>query len=239
MNRMEKLFQRLAVVLILASTLAAVSCVKKRLEFALIFKDANGLRTGQFVTYKGVRIGEITGVTLDPEKRVRVGLRIEPDHSKTVYREAKFTIEKTSGTVDVTGERRVQMSDRGDSRSPIQPGEVLQGSDGVMSDLRDGVGKLSQTISSAVSDLKIGIDEMAHEISSSPKSKEFIGASRDFVDELGRLSADQAREFRERKLPELRKKALKIKEEMEKNGKKADAKAFWDSFAKWAESMTR
>ncbi len=232
-------FVRTVVLLVLAATLATEGCARKRLEFTLVFKDANGLRTGQFVTYKGVRVGEVTSVAFDPEGKVRVGVRIEPDHAKMVYREAKFSIEKTSGAVDVTGERRVQVTDRGDARSPVQRGDVLQGSDGFVSEFAESVGKASRTISSAMSDLKAGVDEMARELSSSPGAKDFIRQSRDLVDEAGRLSAEQARDFKEKKLPELRKKAIEIRNEMEKNGKKADAKAFWDSFVKWTESVTR
>lgn len=111
------------------------------LRFVLTFKDANGLRPGQFVIYKGVRIGEVTAVDLH-DSLVKVNIVVNEKYRDQIYQEAKFTIEKLS-TINPTGEHQVLMSDRGKVRTPVMEGSVLVGTEGwvgqVAGSLKDAV----------------------------------------------------------------------------------------------------
>ena len=109
------------------------------LRFVLTFKDANGLRPGQFVIYRGVRIGEVTAVDLK-DSMVRVNIIVNEKYRDQIYQEATFTIEKLS-VINPTGEHQVTMSDKGNVRTPVMEGSVLAGTEGwfdrVAGSLRD------------------------------------------------------------------------------------------------------
>ena len=98
------------------------------LHLVLTFKDANGLRPGQFVIYKGVRIGEVTAVDLQ-DSLVRVNIVVNEKYRDQIYQEATFTIEKLSA-INPTGEHQVLMSDKGNVRTPVMEGSVLVGTEG-------------------------------------------------------------------------------------------------------------
>ena len=98
------------------------------LQFVVTFKDANNLRPGQSLIYKGVKIGHVTAVDLAGDA-VKVNLTVDENHRTVVYKEAKFTIEKLS-LINPTGEHQVVMSDMGNIRTPMEEGTVIVGSEG-------------------------------------------------------------------------------------------------------------
>lgn len=104
------------------------------LNFTLMFKDAKQLRPGQFVVYRGVRIGAVKSVDLDGPDNVRVRVEIEQEHAKLVYQEAVFKIEKPK-LLDISGEMQVTVSDSGSTHTPITEGAVLRGQEGFFDEL--------------------------------------------------------------------------------------------------------
>jgi hypothetical protein len=104
------------------------------LNFTLMFKDAKQLRPGQFVVYRGVRIGEVKSVELDGPDNVRVRVQIEHQHAKLVYQEAVFKIEKPK-FIDISGEMQVTVSDSGSTHTPITEDSVLRGQEGFFDEL--------------------------------------------------------------------------------------------------------
>lgn len=105
------------------------------LEFTLIFDDAKNVHEGQFVMYNGVRIGTVTGVRLGEDNKAAVSVAIDSEHRSKVYSEAIFVIESPT-LINVSGEKQVTMKDVGTSRTRVQPGAVLEGTNGTIDQLR-------------------------------------------------------------------------------------------------------
>ena len=120
--------------IVLAVCLGGLACCGNRdaLDFTLTFKDAKNLQPGQFLVYKGIRVGEVKAVELDAGGGVKVNVEVDHEHRAVVYREASFTIEKPNGLTDLSGERQITMEDSGSSRTPVLQGDVLKGSEGLL-----------------------------------------------------------------------------------------------------------
>lgn len=103
------------------------------LEFTVTFKDARQLRPGQFVVYKGVRVGEVKSVELNKAGLIEVNLLIDSAHRTQICREATFRIEKPS-LLDLSGEHQVTASDGDGHCTEISRNAVLQGSEGLFDD---------------------------------------------------------------------------------------------------------
>jgi hypothetical protein len=124
------------------------------LHFTLIFKDAKQLRPGQFLVYKGMRIGKVQNVDLDPSGSVRVQIQVSSKYRDLVHQEAAFVIEKPT-IADISGEHQVTMSDSVSKGTPIVEGSVLQGSEGWLSDLagnaKDAIARAAEGVRDAIS----------------------------------------------------------------------------------------
>lgn len=121
----------LLVLTMLASMLLLMHCRRgpADLNFTLTFKKANGLRPGQFLTYKGVRIGEVTSVDIDATGVVAVGVLVEAKYRAQVCKEATFKIEKLS-MINPTGEHQVTMSVSSTTLTPVENGMIIAGTEG-------------------------------------------------------------------------------------------------------------
>jgi ABC-type transporter Mla subunit MlaD len=131
----------IALVLVLSS-LAIFQCrggdeEPTELHFIVTFKDAKGLRPGQFLVYKGVRIGEVSAVDLDGAG-VNVNLTVGETYRAQVYKEATFTIEKLT-IINPTGEHQVVMADSGKVRTPVEEGTTIVGSEGWLSSVTESL----------------------------------------------------------------------------------------------------
>lgn len=123
---------------------------QSELHFTLVFKDAKQLRPGQFLVYRGTRIGKVQTVDLDPTGTIRVQIQVTSKYRNLVHQEATFVIEKPA-IADISGEHQVTMSDSGSKRTPIVEGSVLQGSEGWLSDLAE---KARETLTKATDRLR-------------------------------------------------------------------------------------
>lgn len=141
-------------VLLITSMVAVVRCHEEEkavppppppLQFIVTFKDANNLRPGQSLIYKGVRIGHVAAVDLAGDA-VNVKLVVDENRRTVVYKEAKFSIEKVS-LINATGEHQVVMSDTGNIRTPMEAGTVIVGSEGWLS---DAANRVKDKVTSAV-----------------------------------------------------------------------------------------
>lgn len=138
MARRRNSFAWIAVVIVLGVVAGGALLLYRHhngpLAFTLMFKDAKQLRAGQFVVYRGVRIGEVKSVGLDGPDNVRVQVQIEQEHAKLVYQEAVFKIEKPK-LFDLSGEMQVTVSDSGSTHTPITEDAVIRGQEGFFDEL--------------------------------------------------------------------------------------------------------
>ncbi len=99
---------------------------KGPLSFTLVFEDGKQIQTGQFLIYKGVRIGEVKSVDLK-DNQARVIVEVYAAHRQVAYQEAAFRIEQRDL---ISGEHQITMEDIGSVRTPIVQNSVLRGSEG-------------------------------------------------------------------------------------------------------------
>lgn len=92
------------------------------LRFTLSYEHAHGLQAEAPVAYKGLTIGQVREVRLDPSGAVLADVRIEAKFKDSVYREADYVIEPGPD-----GRRLVALKDVDGPRTPVQPGEVVRG----------------------------------------------------------------------------------------------------------------
>ncbi len=222
---------RIAWILVLAA--AACSGGGDELQFTVTFEDAEGLQPGQFVVYNGIRVGEVDEVDLDPSGKVVVRVRVYGKYRETLYREADFVIEKPGGLIDVSGERQLTVKDRSRERTPIEPGDVLEGSDGwidralgKLGDMAHGAGEYGRSVW-----------DKAKEYANSPEAREFYEALKDAAARAKEIGAEGYREFMDETYPDLKAKALAFKEWLEREGHLEEAAKFWNDFLEWSKGL--
>jgi uncharacterized protein YoxC len=218
---------------LLISFLIGCSKGPEPLNFVVTFDDASGVQSGQFVVYKGLRIGEVKAVTLDPGGQVRVDVQVQPEYVGSVYREAEFIVEKPGGMLDVSGERQVTMNDRGTVRTAMNEGDIVQGVNGQMEQLLGRASDLADkawTAAAAATDRTIKYIE---EISTSPEAQQLKESMKQFADDASSMAEEQYEEFRTKQLPAIRKKAEELKDELERSGKIEEARRLWDKYTSW------
>jgi len=212
---------------------------EKPLSFQITFNNAKNLATGQFVVYKGIRIGEVASVKLNQEGKVVAIVSIYPEHRQLPYREAQFLIEKPGGITDLSGEKQITMKDRrSPGRTPITDGELIEGTDGIfgqLTDIASGYGAV------ALESLGAAKDQLVTEFGSfleSPEGKELVNGMQTFAEEAKRQGQEKYQEFVTKQLPELEKQARQMRDKLEKEGYGDKAKEFWKSFQQWTEEAT-
>jgi len=225
---MNSRWLKLTVVCLFAITLCCGSgCSKQEpdLEFSLIFKDAKGLQTGQFLEYSGVNIGEVRSVKLVAEHHIEVVIRVYEEHRDKVYREAKFKIHNP--IINLSGERKVRMEGgRGERRTPLQPGDVLDRRKGFFESIVEGIKDGGDWLEKRGSELK----EHTQQIAESEEVQQFQRTLEDFAEKAEELSEEQWEAFENEHLPRLEAEARQLKQKLEDEGFKEEAEAFWREF---------
>lgn len=214
---------------------AALGCSNGEgpLEFTVTFEDARGLQPGQFVVYNGIRVGEVREVDLDASGRVVVLVRAYDKYRQALYREAEFVIEKPGGVIDVSGERQITVNDRSRPRTPIESGDIIEGTDswvdsafGRLGDLVQGAGEYG----SAVWD-------KAKAYATSPEAQALYRALQDAAANTREVGAEGYRRFMNETYPELEAKALAFKDWLVEEGRLEEARQFWDDFLAWSKRL--
>jgi hypothetical protein len=209
------------------------------LDFTVVFEDAKGLEPGDAVAYKGMRIGLVRAVELTLEREVRVSVRIDREFRETVYREARFVIERVRvRTRDPSeGERQVTMKDRGESRTPVLGGDVIQGSAGSLRDLWQSIEEAGGAALEAAEALAEDVFDSLESAADSPEAKRL----REDLDRVTRETEDLSREewerFRDERLPALEDEARRLRERLEQDGRVDQAREFWQDFLRWLKEI--
>lgn len=218
---------------ILLSFLVGCSKGPEPLNFVVTFEDAGNLQAGQFVVYKGLRIGEVKSVTLDPGATVRVDVQIQSEYAASMYQEAEFIVEKPGGMLDVSGERQVTMNDRGNARTALKDGDIVQGVNGRMEQLLGRASDLADKAWSAAAAVTDRTVKYIEEISASPEAQQLKESMKQFADDASSMAKEQYEEFRTKQLPSIRKKAEELRDELERSGKMDEARRLWDKYTYW------
>jgi hypothetical protein len=219
--------------------LAACSPKPAPLDFTLTFKDAAGLGPGQNVSYRGIAIGKVRTIALEPNGPVRVEVRIEPRYTNVVYREASFRIEKPGGVTDLSGERQVTVRDQGGARTPIRNGEIVAGSDGVLSDWGGKIGELGRKAHRTEDELLAKLRELGSRLAASPQAQRSVEAARRLAEWIASEGAAKAGQLGREARDRIEAQAKALKEQLEQDGRIEDAKRFWTDFTRWLTNTTK
>jgi hypothetical protein len=218
----------LPVVLLICLMAACGNPFNRSLTFTITFADGQDLRPGHFVFYHGVRVGEVTSVDLTTS--IEVVVTIDRGHEEAMQHGLSFFIEKADL---ISAERRVVAYDCGAARgAPIERGDVVKGGDGW----------IAWTTCKAREQLSPLVDQlgtMIESFGSSDIGKQLTQSMRDLTAKASEMGKDQYENLRKQTLPDLREKAMRYKEQLEKDGKLTEAKQFWDRFLAWANEVEK
>ena len=195
------------------------------LEFGLLFKDAKGLEPGYNLMYRGLRVGTVRDVGLDPDGQVLVQVSVPEEFRGSVYREADFIIERSGA--------QITMRDRTGSRTPIRAGDVLAGSgtlDHILGRLGEGLYRAGEVSAAGVVALT---DRIEARLASSPAAQDLLRAMQEFAQKLPLPGKPEFKQFVERWVPQLRALGQRYMRELEQNGLATAAQTFWKDFASW------
>jgi len=207
------------------------------LQFSLTFQDARGLTAGDPVVYRGVEIGEVRSVELADRQGVRVAVLIRRPHRAAVYREARFVIERSRDHGTRPNARQLSVKDRPGERTPIEAGSTFEGDE-------PGLGDVWQSLRAQGADALESARDLAHtlagrleEAADSPEARRLRKDIEAFIDDAGEMAGDQWEAFRRERLPELRRRAEELRDELRREGHEEKAKAFWDDFTRWLDEV--
>ncbi len=215
------------------------SCSKSNepLNFTLTYKDASNLGVGQFVVYRGIQIGEVTGVDLHNDNLVYVGVKIYPTYKKDVYKEAEFEIEKPGGILDLSGERQITMTDEGSTRTPIRDGDIVQGYNGFWDNLASKASSIGKAAVDWAGNLSQQVLKSIGDFAQSQQAKDLLASLQTFADSAKSLTEQQYDTFKANNLPKLEEQGKKLKDQLERSGQSERAKKFWDKFSSAVEQF--
>lgn len=200
------------------------------LDFDLLFRDAKGLEPGYNVMYRGLRVGQVREVSLDPSGQILVQVSVLEEHRGSVYREADFVIERSGA--------QITMRDRAGSRTPVRAGDVLTGSttlDHVFGRLGEGLDRFGEVSAAAILALT---DRVEAQLASAPAAQDLLRAMREFAAELPLPGKPEFDQFVERWVPELRTLGQRYMRELEQGGLATAAQTFWEDFTTWLAALT-
>jgi hypothetical protein len=218
-----ELLMRISKAGILALTLLTAACSWRDTTFTLVFHDADGLRQGQFLVLKGVRVGEVAATEL-ANGQAQVEARVYRKYVNAVCAESGFLIEKPGGFMDSSGDRQITVTPGAERCTPIKAGAILQGQDSVLETAATTARDLAVTAWVKAKELA---DAAATELSKTPLFKDLGAAMRDF----GQGAAPPGNA--EDQLEAIRKRAKALRDELEKTGRSTEARALWDRFEQW------
>jgi hypothetical protein len=229
----------LALAAMFAAMLTACWNAEKPLLFTITFHDARGLQVGDPLVCRGVRIGEVKKLTLDPGGTVRVDVRVSREHSSIVYREAEFVIEKHEGA-GRSGGKQVTMKDRkGGERHPIQANEVVDGANDVLDRLRDLAQEFSTSALKGLEAARDRLSEKMDTLRDSPEGKKLLEDIQSYAEQVRRLGKERLQGIRGQQLTEIKERAERLKQQLVSQGAEEKARDFWDSFREWYELATK
>jgi hypothetical protein len=217
---------------------AGISCGHGDLDFDILFQDGDGLKPGQPVIFKGVEIGEVTRVGIDEDGTVRFSVTIKDEYRDTVYREARYTIEKPDGSFSYSDLRQITIYDRSsESRTTVTPGDVIEGSDGLLADWMEAAAGYGKQLWAAA---EVAFEEFSREIaefSHSPEGQDLQRELRNFGEKIRQLNREQVEAFRREHLPVIEQNVRDMRDRLEAAGKSKEAEDLWKAFQSWYEAV--
>ena len=211
-----------ATVWLLSAALLFASTGQRR--FSVTFENARELKPGDAVHYKGVQIGKVADIALDPAGAARVQLAIDDRFHQQVYREACFRIRVPWRE----GRRSVEMVEIEGTRTHVQEGDTVEGTDSLL-------GCFFRTAGTNLQDL---LD--------SPQVREFVRATleawnmaSEAAQDFGTIALERFLETAAEKWADLEKRANRHHARLLREGRQREAEIFWKWFSRLSEIVDK
>lgn len=217
---------------------AACSGGNDALTFTIVFDEAQNLKTGQAVTYKDIKIGEVTSVDLGSSGNVKVKVSIPSKYRDQIYKEAWFSVEKPGGMLDLSGERVVAVEDRNVlEKTPIENDDVIDGYDGWTDQLPERLDQFGDLTEEATSSIEQTLNDALESYRNSPEAQALVEEMEDLARQAGSMAKEEFQDFARDQMPKIEEKARSLRKKLEQDGRSKKAKEFWDRYQEWKESV--
>ncbi|MCX7020581.1 MAG: MlaD family protein [Candidatus Sumerlaeota bacterium] len=214
-------------------------CGRGPADFGVKFKDAAGLAADGDVVSRGVKIGQVRKIDIEPDGVV-ARVRIEAKHADLVFRESLFTIDKAGGLLDTSGRRVLTMADpKGPARTPVKRGDVLTGHNSFSADPWAGSVDIAGKAFSKLAEMTLKAKQRWDAYAATPEGKEFIDSMKLTVDDLAAQGKEAWQSFRKENLPVIKAKAARLRDRLVELGKTDEASKFWKEFTDWSDNMEK
>ncbi len=240
---MQRILALVVLVVAVGGLVAWLAAQPARHRIYVQFKDAQGLKRGHKVLFRGVAVGEVTNVTLTPEGAVKTEVWLYEEHKSLIHAGATGRITQNS-LVSVSGEKSIEMTNPSDQGSPIAAGTELQGVEGLMElkswqlarwgeGIKDGAkAKASEWYDRAT----VRMNEMYAAAQKSLQGDGQDPDSKQFLDDLKGAADRRMKDF-ESELPEMQKRYDALYEKLKKRSAESaeSLRRAWEEFRKGME----
>lgn len=206
---------------------AAVACWgPEPFRFHVTFEEVDDLEPGAPVLHRGLVVGEVTDVGLDEHGLVLVTVELEDEYRTAVASNSVIRVEATG----LRRRRQLVIEEGPGPRQPLEPGDVLSGSEGVVDDAVTRLGEAARGAWESAADAAGDLADRIRTWAESDEARELA----DSLDALRREAVEQGREgwtrLREEEIPELREKAAELRRTLAEREGPAEAERFWSQF---------
>jgi hypothetical protein len=167
-------------------------------------------------------------VGLDAQGRVKATLHVDAAQRAFVYREAAFVID-----TDTSGAPQVSMEDRGDRRTPVQPGDVIEGNEGVFGEIGKAVRKGGIEALRAMDGLGRKLSGYIQDLGQSPQARELRRSLDDFAERAGQVSGEELEGLRKARSEQIRRQASELADQLASDGKQEQAEQLRKKIDEW------
>jgi len=212
-------------VVLVALAVAGPACPWGALEVGVVCEDAEGFAGGEPVLYKGVHIGEVTGVALEAGRPV-VLAEIDSEHKSQVRTGALFRLQ-TPGLLG-GGDKALVLEEAGSGEPLVDRARVQATTQGQM--LLD---RAQKAVAGAAEQIAKAIDELPD--ADSEEVQEWLDGARAAAEAASQAGAEAAERFEKETLPKLRAEMEALRRRLEESGKLEQARRVADEFGKLPE----
>lgn len=231
----------LILVLLVVGFYAIGGLFRSKLDFAIQFSEAQGIRSGQDVVFRGVTIGRVSSVELHGNN-VLVHVSINKNRASDIGSNFRYQIVNKRGITDLSGEKIVRVDPPLWRPSPvaIEPGSIIVGRDSLWYRTQDtirvaggyaakGLEEAQRLLSDAQSSYRSWVETV--------EGKAFFEHFEATISELMATGRTQWENFQGETLPMLREKAIDARVSLESEGRMEEARKFWERFRSWEQEV--
>ncbi len=212
------------------SAVGVLGCAKTDpLRFAVQFEDADGIGRSDRVVHRGIEIGRVTGVGIDPRGMAEVEVAIDDRYRTAVARNSVIRVDRFG----MRRRTRLLVEDGEGERFPVRDGDVLVGSEGPLDDLLTRVREGAHDALEQATELARGIEQRLRELPDSEAARDFTESLSEAGRETSRRTSEGLEHFKRETLPALVRRAETVRKDLERRGMAREAEWFWNDFQDW------